>query len=271
MCRYNHRAGNNFRRGGWGVFEENKEADFWKVLGVICELAQEDLHLYCDIMLLKTAEKVFESGKREAHLKEDEMAEYPYVLVLKKLRDFMKHIQTAGVPPKVTLNYIKAAGFKSSNDERIPVVLRFIGFIDSAGTPTEAYKKYRDKAKAPIVLGNAIREAYAELFKMYPDAYQKDSEALRNFFSGYTTAGERVLSAIVSTFQTLCSDASFEIPEAVHKEPTAPTPPPPAVSKTLGIQSLTINLQLTLPETTNSKVYEEIFKAMRTYLLGSTE
>jgi len=194
------------------------------------------------------------------------MVEYPYVLVLKKLRDFMKHIQTAGVPPKVTLSYIKAAGFKSSNDERIPVVLRFIGFIDSAGTPTEAYKKYRNKAKAPVVLGGAIREAYAELFKMYPDAHQKDSEALRNFFSGYTTAGERVLSAIVSTFQTLCAEAKFDIQEGVIEQAEVPTPPAPAVSKTLGIQSLTINLQISLPETTNSTVYEEIFKAMKTYL-----
>lgn len=199
------------------------------------------------------------------------MAEYPYVLVPKKFKTFMKHIQMSGVPDKINLKYIKTAGFTSSNDERMPSVLRFIGFIDSAGTPTEAHKKYRNKAEAPAVLGNAIREAYADLFKMYPDAYQKDSEALRNFFSGYTTGGERVLSAIVSTFQTLCADAKFDISEAVVGEAGAATPSPPAVSKTLDLQSLTINLQLTLPETTNSSVYEEIFKAMKKYLLGSSE
>lgn len=200
------------------------------------------------------------------------MAQYPYVLVLKKLRDFMKHIQIAGVPSKVTLSYIKSAGFKSSNDERIPPVLRFIGFLDSSGTPTDAYKKYRNKAEAPVILGNAIREAYADLFKLYPDAYQKDSEALRNFFSSHTTAGERTLSAMVSTFQTLCSEAKFEIPEVFTTEPlAAPTPTPAVASEKLGLQSLTINLQLTLPETTNSSVYEEIFKAMKKYLLGSNE
>lgn len=199
------------------------------------------------------------------------MAEYPYVLVLKKLQDFLRHVQTAGVPPKVSLNYIKAAGFKSSNDERIPSVLRFVGFLDSSGAPTETYKKYRNKAQAPAILGNAIREAYVDLFKMYPDAYQKDSEALRNFFSSRTTAGERVLSAMVSTFQTLCTEAKFEISKAAIEEAGAFAPPPPDVSKTLGLQSLTINLQLTLPETTNSGVYEEIFKAMKKYLLGSGE
>lgn len=199
------------------------------------------------------------------------MIEYPYVLVLKKLRDFMRHIQSAGVPPKIGLKYLKTAGFKSSNDERIPSVLRFLGFLDSSGTPTDIYKKYRNKTEAPYVLGNVIREAYAELFKMYSDAYQKDLEALRNFFSTHTTAGERVVTAMASTFQTICAEAKFDVLEDITEKVETTVPPQPVGSKTLGLQSLTINLQITLPETTNSTVYEEIFKAMKNYLLGSSE
>ena len=77
------------------------------------------------------------------------------------------------------------------------------------------------------------------------------------------------MSAMVLTFQKLCTDAIFEVSEPVTGEPAVPTaPPPPAASKTLGLESLTINLQLTLPETTNSRVYEEIFKAMKEHLFG---
>lgn len=199
------------------------------------------------------------------------MAEYPYTLVTGKLRKFMKHIQSAGVPSKVTTSYLKSAGFKSSNDPQIIGVLKFIGFLDSTGVPTDVYKKYKGKAEAPAMLGNTIKDAYAELFKMYPDAHQKDSEALYNFFSPRTTAGEQVVSAMVSTFRALCAEAKFDISEAVLGEIEATAPPPSGVSKTLGLQSLTINLQLTLPETTNSSVYEEIFKAMKKYLLGSSE
>lgn len=200
------------------------------------------------------------------------MAEYlyTYTSVTGKLRKFMKHIQSAGVPSKVTTSYLKSAGFKSSNDPQIIGVLKFIGFLDSTGVPTDVYKKYKGKADAPAVLGNTIKDAYAELFKMYPDAHQKDSEALYNFFSPRTTAGEQVVSAMVSTFRTLCTEAKFDIPEAVLGETGATAPPPPAAS-TLGLQSLTINLQLTLPETTDSAVYEEIFKAMKKHLLGSGE
>ena len=99
------------------------------------------------------------------------MAEYPYILVTGKLRNFMKHVQTAGVPSKVTKNYLMTAGFKSSNDQRMLPVLKFIGFLDSAGVPTETYKKFRNKAEAPVVLGNAIREAYADLFKKIQRLY----------------------------------------------------------------------------------------------------
>jgi len=75
----------------------------------------------------------------------------------------------------------------------------------------------------------------------------------------------------VSTFRTLCTDASFDIPEAVLPVPSTTEPSQPSSSKPIGLESLTINIQLTLPETTNSSVYEEIFKAMKKYLLGSSE
>lgn len=56
-------------------------------------------------------------------------------------------------------------------------------------------------------------------------------------------------------------------------EETKATMPTPSItaSKAMDIRSLTINIQLTLPETTNSSVYEEIFKAMRQYLIESGE
>lgn len=50
-----------------------------------------------------------------------------------------------------------------------------------------------------------------------------------------------------------------------EREPDQGIKPPPPTSS-LGLQSLTINLQISLPETTNSTVYQEIFKAMKTYL-----
>ncbi len=199
------------------------------------------------------------------------MAEYSYVLVPNKLQEFMRHIQGAGIPPKVNRGYLPTAGFKSSNDLKIISVLKAIGFIDNGGVPTEKYKRYRDKGNAPAVLASAIKEAYSDLFEMYPSAYAKDPDALRNYFARKTEAGQRVISAMVSTFQALCSIAKFDIIESVSDEQVLPNTALPDTKIISGLQSITINIQLTLPETTNSTVYDEIFKAMRKYLIGSGE
>ncbi len=83
------------------------------------------------------------------------MADYPYAKVQDKLKKFLQHIQTASIPPKINKEYLKAAGYKSSNDIRILAVLKFIGFLDSVGKPTEEYTKYRNKQIAKNVLGKA--------------------------------------------------------------------------------------------------------------------
>jgi hypothetical protein len=201
------------------------------------------------------------------------MAEYPYVKVQEKLKKYLQHIQTAGIPTKVSQEYLKSAGFTSSNDLKILGVLRSIGFIDNSGTPSEDYKNYRNTRIASQVLGDAIKQGYSELFAMYPNANQQDGEALRNFFSSHTTAGGQVISAMVSTFNTLCAEANFEVaaipPVAEVRASPAPSHANPA--RILDTQSLTVNVQITLPETTNSDVYKEIFKAMRMHLIERGE
>ena len=50
-------------------------------------------------------------------------------------------------------------------------------------------------------MANAIRKAYSDLFKMYPDAHKKDDETLKNFFRPTTKAGEQVVERMVDTEQ----------------------------------------------------------------------
>ena len=86
------------------------------------------------------------------------------------------------------------------------------------------------------------------MFNMYGNADQQDVEAIRNFFSVKTTCGEQVINAIVSTFRTLCAEASFE-PEVIQvSEETKPLvkTPSTSVTRVVDTQSLTINIQVTL-------------------------
>lgn len=147
------------------------------------------------------------------------MARYPYILRTGSIKSFLEKIPSVGIPDKVTLRYIYSLGFKSRNDRPILPVLKFLKFIDDSGIPTERYKKFRDKSLSKKVLGDAIKGAYSEVFKVYPDAAQKDNVSLQNFFSTHTGLGERAVKSIVETFKTICSMAKFDA-KVIEEKPT---------------------------------------------------
>ncbi len=121
-------------------------------------------------------------------------AEYPYVLTPDAFRDFVTKLKTVGVPDKVNKQFIASLGFKSSNHQKFPGVLKFVGLVDSAGKPTQEYRAaLRDPKSGPGALAGYIREAYSGLFDVYTDAHRKDDEALRNFFAARTDLGDRAV------------------------------------------------------------------------------
>ena len=200
------------------------------------------------------------------------MASVPYTPTPASIPKFLQHIQSAGVPAKVTQIYLVGVGFKSTNDRYLIAILKAIDFIDNSGTPTDRWRSYRDKAKAPGVLAAGIRHAYSELFETYPDAYRKDDEAIRNFFGSRTDLGESTLGLAVRTFKALCEKANFEGPEVteeivedIGKLAKVEVKQGKAASGGMGATSpvININIQLELPPTEDASIYEKLFAAMR--------
>jgi hypothetical protein len=216
------------------------------------------------------------------------MSVYPYTVVPGNLKKYLTTIQSNGIPPKLTQTVLASQGFKSTNDRAIIGILRGLEFIRDDGTPTDRWRAYRDKQKAGSVLAQAIQGMYADLFGIYPDAYRKDDEALRNFFRAHTTVGDRALSAIVSTFRTLCDLASFESSSEDgngrpnieddpgsngFREPTETSSSPNIRTSALRSKesplTININIQLQLPATQDADVYSKLFQALRNHLLES--
>jgi len=199
------------------------------------------------------------------------MATFVYTSNTAKIRRFLETIQTAGVPPKLTIKHLESLGFKNTNDRALVAIMKAIGFVSATGEPIERWGKYRDKAKAAAVLAEGLREYYAELFKTYPDAHLKDIEALHNFFSTHTSVGAGALRYIIATFKTLADMADFgaSAPEtaATPVVPESGDEPRASVSPTAksGV-GITINIQLTLPEGSTAETFDAFFKAMRKYL-----
>jgi hypothetical protein len=201
------------------------------------------------------------------------MEKYVYISNSTRIMSFLDKIQSTGYPNKLDRMLLESLGFKNSNDRPLIPMMKALGFVSSDGTPTERWKNYRDKASAGYVLAEGIREHYAELYKTYPDAHLQDNEALRNFFNTHSKVGKRAIDYMISTFKTLTENADFkaERPDILTQgqEPKQESPGrlPSRQIQNQGY-TININIQLTLPETTNTSTYDAIFLAMKKHLLS---
>lgn len=208
--------------------------------------------------------------------------EYTYAQVPAKLKDFLNTIRNVGVPDHATYKWLESLGYKSTNDRAMVRVLKFIGFADASGQPTEHWRHYRS-ANHRQVLAEAIKQGYQELFTVYPDAHQLDNTALGDFFSTRTEGGKQVISRLVRTFVNLCELADFEsvqpvastqvtptaeeVPSSVPSMPVAPLQEGISIPKKVEPQ-IAFNIQVALPENASPETYDNIFKSIATHLLG---
>jgi hypothetical protein len=99
---------------------------------------------------------------------------------------------------------------------------------------------------------------------------------LENFFRTATGRGDRMLTATVDAFKTLCKFADLKAPPVpITPTPTpAPTPVPtppfqPTIAKEGGV-TVNVNIRLELPATKDAEVYDKIFESLKRHLLTSS-
>lgn len=212
------------------------------------------------------------------------MAEYPYSLSVARMENFFKEIPSMGIPDKVITKTLEARGFNSKNDRTIVPTLRFLGFIDDTGTPTEEWKKLRDRSIYGQVMAKQIRQAYADVFKMFPDANRRADADIRNFINAHTKSEQRMVSAMVVVFKMLCSLGDFEsASDEGEDEPTLFSDQPQKTGVgteklTSGTNQLsvtapsnsgmTLNLHLHLSENASTQQIKMVIREIAKSLLG---
>ncbi len=198
--------------------------------------------------------------------------EYPYMNKIGTIRDFLKKIKEVGIPDKIAMKELLTLGFKSNNDRPIINILKFIGFLDN-GVPTDTYKEFRVASKSKSVMASSLKRTYSELFKVYPYADTQSIGDLRDFFASKSSFGQQVLGSQVNTFKALCDFADFQttIPEGDQAiEPSEKALPITARTQQSHLSPATtinINIQLQLPATDDSTVYDKIFQSLKKHLL----
>lgn len=214
------------------------------------------------------------------------MVDFQYTTVPGKIQPLLARIREVGVPPKATSQWLRTIGYTSSNDASLLGVLKFIGFIDASGVPTSRWSQYRG-ANHKKVLGEAVRQGYAELFAVYPDAWQRSTGDLEHVFSTSSSGGRQVIGKTVGTFKALADAAEFSpvseqtdlhMPSGPLHLPVAAAPVPTSVAPASSNQSagrtpqspaLHIDVQIHIsPEATADQI-DQIFKSMAKHLYGS--
>lgn len=200
------------------------------------------------------------------------MAELIYTPNTASITKFLKHIPTAGVPDKVTTRYLESVGFRAKNDRYLIGILRAIDFIDGSQVPTNRWRQYRDRSKSKQVLGEAVKAAYTDLFKTYPDAYQRDSDAIRNFFSSKSNVADSTLRLAVGAFRALAAEATFDgvTPTQDASEAADDNRGTPTSEKRgkAGLPSLSVAVQVYIDKDMSAEQVDHVFASMAKHLYG---
>lgn len=197
-----------------------------------------------------------------------------YLVAQKNIPLVFDKIVTGAVPDKFTIAHLEGLGFTSSNDRGFLGLLKDLGFLTDDGTPTQRYKDYRDRSRSKAVLGQALREAYGDLFLINENELSKnDKVAIVGRFKSTHGSTDNVASLQAATFLAL-----LELADVTAKQPSMPAViepqverPPPDKPPIEYVQKRSVDLRYTievhLPATKDMEVYNAIFKSMRQHLL----
>jgi len=200
-----------------------------------------------------------------------------YMNGLKNLPAIMQQIVSGAAPEKFNVEHLKGLGFKSSGDRAIIPLLKDLGFLTSDGTPTPRYLAYRDPSKSKAVLGEALREAYGDLFLINDNLSQNDRVAIEGKFKSTANSTERVAELQAGTFLALLKLADISKKDGAAPAP-APQPPPPekieeetsgggVIHQRVSGLDLRYTIEVHLPPTKDIEVFNAIFKSLRQNLM----
>jgi hypothetical protein len=200
-----------------------------------------------------------------------------YLTSFKNLHDIFEAIQSAQAPKKFTVAFLLGLGFSGTADRLVIGVLKALGFLTATGEPTQRYYAFLDQSQAARVLGEAIQEAYGDLFQVSTKAYDLSNSEVKNKLKTLTQGqfSDSVMDKMAGTFKALSALADFsgapkskldlEPPVDASQKKSPPSDRTGLAGFSLG--GLAYNIQIHLPESRDPAVYEALFRSLKEHLL----
>ena len=199
-----------------------------------------------------------------------------YVLPTNRIPDLFRTNQDGQAPERFTNQLLKDWGFSSTNDRAFIPLLKALGFLTTDGKPTPRYLDYRDHSRSKQVLGQALREAYSEIFLIKEHPTSSDRSSVEGKLKSFHNVSDNLASLMAKTFFGLLPLADLTakatvLRPAVSDNGQMEVPAEPSTSAAqagfLGGAGLHYNIQIHLPATKDVEVYNAIFKSLKEHLV----
>lgn len=192
-----------------------------------------------------------------------------------RIPEVFNKIRDGQAPSQVTIQLLKDWGFSSSVDRAFIPLLKSLGFLTPSGQPTQRYHDYRDHSRSKSVMGEALKEAYQDIFLIKAKPTKSDNAAITGKFKSFHNASDDVAQRMAKTFFALLdlADLSGAEKPAGTISPAEEEAHPPQIETPgrLGsaptLAGLHYNVQIHLPATKDVEVYNAIFKSLREHFV----
>jgi hypothetical protein len=192
------------------------------------------------------------------------------------LEEFFEKIRDAQAPDKFGHQNLKDLGYKSNNHRPFIPLMKSLGFLSSDGSPTQRYHEYRNHSKSRAIMGQALKDAYSDIFLIKSNPTDKDKDLVQGKFKSYHNASDNVAKLHTNTFYALLDIADLNhnpkpkvVVEEKQSTPTEKKPPDIPTPKVLSSSKVGLhyNIQIHLPATKDVEVYNAIFKSLKDHLI----
>jgi hypothetical protein len=104
----------------------------------------------------------------------------PYFAVPGTITKILEKIKSAATPDNFNGEFLEnTLGFKGGNYKTFIPWAKKIGLINSDGTPSSLYKKFRNPTTSKSSLGEALRKGYGDIFAKDENADKLDKVKFR--------------------------------------------------------------------------------------------
>lgn len=209
-------------------------------------------------------------------------ATVPYVVQPGSIVKILEKARDAKTPDRFNQDFLETKlGFRGGNYRQFIPFAKKLGLLNSDGTPSDLYKRYRNPHTSKAAMAQALRNGYREIFERNEYANSLSKEQFKGLVVEITglEQKDRVVQLICQTFESLKAKSDFDakLPQSATEEDQSEKAETGEKGKAGrkdsddGLREFDMNLSYTinlvLPKTDDPAVFNAIFRSLRENLL----